>query len=207
MPLTLEAFDGDATDGPMAESAHEALQGAAYDQGYAAGWEDATRAGIEGQTRIDADLARHLQQLGLTYAEARQHMLAALAPLMSRMVTGLLPEIAREALAPVVLAELFPLAKTASDAPVTLVLHPAARKAIETRLANVVGLPLTIAEDATLDRDQVFLRLDTVESCIEARIDLTAATARIAAAIRGFFDLTHPPPRVVPPSAAEHVHG
>jgi len=159
---------------------------AAYEQGYSAGWEDASNATSEDQTRIGADLARSIQALGFTYHEARMHVLRAIGPLLQEMVGRLLPEMAREALAPVVLETLMPMAETMADAPVSIVMNPAVRPAIEALLERATGLPLTVIEEPTLGEGQVYLRLGDTET----HVDLDRATAEIAAAVRGFFGLT-----------------
>jgi flagellar assembly protein FliH len=157
----------------------------AYDTGYAAGWEDAAAAQSGDQSRIGADLARNLQSLGFTYQEARKHVLRALEPLLQEMVGRLLPELARETLAPIVLDVLMPMAERMADAPVTLVLNPVARPAVEALLEQATGMPMTIVEEPSLGEGQVYLRIGATET----RIDLNRATAEITAAVRGFFEL------------------
>ncbi len=157
----------------------------AYDTGYAAGWEDAVAAQSDDQARIGADLARNLQILGFTFHEARTHVLRALEPILQEMVGRLLPELARETIAPIVLDVLMPLAESMADAPVALVLNPRARPAVEALLAQATGMPLTIVEEPSLGEGQVYLRLGNTET----QIDLDRATAEITAAVRGFFEL------------------
>lgn len=159
---------------------------AAYEEGYTAGWEDAENATSQDQTRVGADLARNIQALGFTYHEARMHVLRAVGPLLQEMVGRLLPEMAREALAPIVLQTLMPLAEKMADAPVSLVLNPVARPAVEALLEQATGLPLTLIEEPTLGEGQVYLRLGDTET----HIDLDRATAEIATAVRGFFGLS-----------------
>lgn len=158
---------------------------ASYDQGYSAGWEDAVAAQSDEQGRMRADLARHLQALGFSYQEARMHVLKAIEPLLIEMVTRLLPDLARETLAPVVLEALMPMAEAMADTPVTLVMNPAARPAIEMLLVRATGLPLILQEEPTLGEGQVYLRLGSAET----EVDLDRAIADITAAVRGFFDL------------------
>ena len=158
---------------------------ASYDSGYQAGWEDAVAAQSDDQSQLSADLGRRMQTLGFTYHEARSHILKAIEPLMLQIVGRLLPEIAREALAPFVLETLMPLAEGLADAPVTIVVSPNARAPIEALLEKATSLPLIIEVEPTLGDGQVFLRLGNVE----AQVDLDKATADIAAAVRGFFDL------------------
>lgn len=191
MVLKLEVFDCD----PITSSSHTvvldrvALEDeklSAYEMGYRAGWDDASSAVNEDQTRACAELARNMQTLSFTYHEARGHVLKAVEPLLLQIVGQLLPEIARETLAPFVLETLMPLAETLGDAPVTLVINPVARAAVEALLNHATGLPMTIEEEPTLGEGQVYIRMGTAET----QVDLDQATADIAAAVRGFFDLT-----------------
>ncbi len=185
--LKLEVFEADeaAQQAPSQQgpSADQESRLEAYEQGYRAGWEDAAAAHAEDQRRIRVDLARSLQALGFTYQEARAHVLKSLAPLMQDMVGKLLPEMAREALAPTVLETLMPLAEQLADEPVTLVVNTNDRKAIEELLEQATGLPVTILEEPSLGEGQAFLRLGLQE----VHVDLARATSEIAAAVRGFF--------------------
>ena len=188
--LRLEVFD--MPDAPVARSSVVMDQGAledirmlAYEQGYTAGWDDAAAAQTDDQTRIQADFARNLQSLGFTFQEARMHVLRAVQPLIHEIVTCLLPEVARESLPSVALETLMPMVDELADAPVTIVLNPASRPAVEALLEQATGLPLTVLEEPTLGEGQVYLRLGDIET----RIDLGRATAEIAAAVRDFFDL------------------
>lgn len=185
----LEVFE---TDGPRSEtvvtdaSALEEGKLASYEQGYSAGWEDATAAQTVDEARLRADLARNLQALGFTFHEARVHVLRAVEPLLVEIVTHLLPEMARDALAPLVLEILMPIAEEMAETPLTLMVNPAARPAVEHLLQQAAGLPLTLGEEPTLGEGQAYFRLGETET----RIDLDRATADMAAAVRGFFDLT-----------------
>ena len=193
MPMPrLEIFDSDPQPRQPAGTvvtqvgAIEEAKLAAYEQGYKAGWDDAAAAQSEDQTRIRADLARNLQQLSFTYQEARSHILKSIEPLLEEMVNRLLPETARETLAPLVLEQVMPMAEETTDQPVTLVLNPAVRAAVEALIEQATGLPMTIEEEPTLPEGQVYIRLGGTE----AQVDLSRVTADIAAAVRGFFSLS-----------------
>ena len=187
-PLKLEVFKLDSAGG-AAESAETAAQEemrlAAYDQGYAAGWDDSTAAQADEQRRLQAELARNLQALSFTYHEARGHLIRAIAPLLEEMCTRLLPELAREAIAPVILDALMPLTEDLADTPVTIVINPAARPEVELLLGKATGLPVTLQDEPTLGEGQAYLRLGETET----RVDLDRAITQIVAAVRGFFDL------------------
>lgn len=188
--VNLEVFDTETTaDGaelPLVQaSALEDAKIASFEQGYTAGWDDASAAQGNDQTRIRADLARNLQSLAFTYHEARTHVLQAIRPLIVEMTNRLLPEMARDTLAPIVLETLMPLADELADAPLTLVLNPAARPAVEGLLERATGLPLVIEEEPSLGEGQVYIRFGSVE----AKVDLGQVTAEIAQAVQGFFSL------------------
>lgn len=190
MALRLEVFETEQSLGSgktvVLDTMHlEETKLAAYDSGYAAGWEDAAAAQSSDQTRVQADLARNLQGLSFTFHEARQHVLRALQPLMSEMVGRLLPALARETLAQVVLEVLMPMAEKLADTPVTLVLNPAARPAVEALLEQATGLPLILTEEPSLSEGQIYLKFGDTET----QINLDRATAEITAAVRGFFEI------------------
>lgn len=187
--LKLEVFDtpGASTTRStvmLEAGALEDIRMLAYEQGYTAGWDDAAASQSDDQTRIKADFARNLQSLGFTFQEARMHVLRSVQPLIYEMVAALLPQMARETLASVALETLMPLADEMADAPVTLVLNPASRAAVEGLLEQATGLPLTVIEEPTLGEGQVYLRLGDIET----RVDLDHAIADIASAVRDFFD-------------------
>lgn len=189
--LRLEVFDtaiaSDGTPQPLVEaSALEEAKIAAFEQGYSAGWEDAAQAQEGDQSRIRADLARNLQTLSFTFQDARSHVLQAMRPLIVEMTGRLLPEIAREALAPTVLEALMPMADALSNAPVVLVLNPSVRDSVSDLVAQATGLPLVIEEEPSLGEGQVYLRMGTTET----KVDLTQVTRDIAAAVRAYFNVT-----------------
>lgn len=190
MALRLEVFESEeARKRPdtvvLDTSLLEETKLASYDQGYSAGWEDAIAAQDGDQSRVRAELARNLQALSFTYQEARSHILRALEPLLEGMVEKLLPSLARETLGSIVLDALMPMAEGLADAPVTLVLNPAVRAAVEPLIADATGLPLIVEEEPSLGEGQVYLRFGTSETLV----DLDRATSEIATAVRGFFDL------------------
>lgn len=188
-PLKLEVFEspdlllaGQAV--VLEASAIEDVRLQAYETGYSAGWEDSVAAARDDQNRIGTELANNLQKLAFTFQEARSHVLRSVEPLVTRLTTQLLPEVAQEVLAPVVLDTLMPLIDTLADAPVRVVLNPASRPAVERLLSQAAGLPLIVEEEPTLGEGQVYLRFGDVEH----HVDLDQAVADIARAVHDFFD-------------------
>lgn len=190
-PLRLEVFDStiadDGTSQPLVElGALEEAKIAAFEQGYSAGWEDASDAQQGDQRRIHSDLARNLQSLAFTFQDARSHVLQAIRPLILEMTNRLLPQIAHDSLAPTVLEVLMPIADKLAETPLVLVLNPAARDRVEELIVGAPGLPMVIEEEPSLGEGQVYIRFGTSET----KVDLTQVTADISAAVRAFFSLT-----------------
>ena len=111
----------------ISRAAAEAEKVASYEQGYQAGWDDATQAQAEDQTRIGAEFARNLQELSFTFHEARAHVMQAMEPLLTELVDTVLPSLVSETLGQRILEELQPLIEDGADSPVELVVSPASR--------------------------------------------------------------------------------
>ncbi len=172
---------------PPAISAEEVekirLEG--YEAGYQAGWDDATRAESEDQSRIGAEFARNLQDLGFTFHEARSHVMHALEPLLTGMVEKVLPSIVSETIGQTIVEELLPLASQAADTPIEVVVSPSSRPALEEMLADATSVPFLLHEEESLAEGQVFLRSGKTEK----HLDLTGAVDRIGKAINGLYEL------------------
>ncbi len=190
MPIKLEIFQPTSnSEGSQTvvlnTMALEEAKLESYEKGYTAGWDDAAAAQTQDHKHASAELARNFQTLDFTYQEARTHVLKAIRPLLNALVGSLLPELARDTLAPTVLETLMPIAESLADAPITLVLNPHARVAVEVMLKNATGLPLQIIEESSLGEGQVFLRVGDTET----EVNLERAIAEISLAVQNFFEL------------------
>jgi flagellar biosynthesis/type III secretory pathway protein FliH len=187
--LRLEVFEvANASDRAAVVTDLNALEEArlaSYEQGYAAGWEDCVAAQKNETGQMAADLAHNLQSLSFTFHEARAHILRSIEPLILELVTHLLPDVAKSALAPTILAALTPLTAEAADGPIRILFNPAARNAIEPLLNQSKAPPFLLVEETTLGEGQVFLQWGENE----IRVDLTRAVDEIANAVNDFFNL------------------
>lgn len=172
---------------PKAPSVEEIEQSRmfAYEQGYKAGWDDAVRAEAEEQSRIGAEFARNLQDLGFTFHEARSHVMKALEPLLSEMVSKVLPELVSETLGQTILEQLLPMAEDASDMPIEVLVSPQSRPAIQQLIDETLTIPMEIIEEPSLAEGQVFLRMGEHEK----KIDMDAAVEKIGQAINSVYAL------------------
>ncbi len=184
-PLRLEEFELPAEPLDAADAAQVALEEVrleAFDTGYRAGWDDAMTAQTEEQNHLRVDLARNLQALSFTYFEARSHVIRALAPLLREMAGRVMPAIARQTLPALVAETLEAHAEAAAARPMTLVVNPANRAAVEKALEDS-PLPLSLVEEPSLGDGQVYLRFDETEE----RIDIDAALTAIAQAVSDYL--------------------
>jgi len=162
---------------PTPASEEQAL--AAYDKGYAAGWEDATQAASQSQDKLDATMAHNLEDLGFTYHEARAHVMRSLTPLLSGILKKLLPRMVRDSLDARIMEELGSMAERSADAPIELLVCPSDAEQLGAVVARITTLPLKIVPEVTVPPGQIFLRIGNVER----EIDLEGAMASIGQAL------------------------
>lgn len=190
MALSLEVFETDpnAAQGLIVldQTAFAREKASSFDDGYRAGIKAAAEMEVVQAARSKTDLSQHLQKLSFTYHEAQAHVLTALRPLLQHMVDQILPQIARESMAPLVVETLIPLASRLGHAPLVLRVNPAMCSAVQVAIEAHTSLPLTIQGDPGLGDGQVHLQFGTAE----ADVDLDQATADIAAALRDFYALS-----------------
>ena len=175
----------DPLAGLVPEGEVEAARLEGYDRGYRSGWDDAMAAAVEERSRLGAEFARNLQDLGFTYHEARAHVMRGVEQLLEEILTVFLPRSMRDVMARTILDELETLAAGAADAPVRVLVAPADAPALREMLDASVTMPLEVVEEATLAEGQVYLSLGEVER----NIDLTATLERLSDALRAASDL------------------
>ncbi|MCX7646877.1 MAG: flagellar biosynthesis protein [Rhodobacteraceae bacterium] len=188
--LRLESFDapgalpgGAAGAGPAPEVLAEEQRLAAYEQGYAAGWDDAVRAQADDAARLREDLAQNLRDLAFTFHEARIHVLRSLEPLLRAMADRVLPEVARAGFGAAVVAEAMAAARTAAGAPVDVLVAPASLAAVQAALGEDPALPVRLVADPLLAEGQARFRRPGEESAL----DLDALLAAIRSLVDDFL--------------------
>ncbi|PTV95160.1 flagellar assembly protein FliH [Rhodobacter aestuarii] len=191
--IQLESFEVEtAPQEPQIEidpRAFEEERLAAFEKGYTAGWDDAVAAQAAEGAKLRAELGQNLQELSFTYHEARQQILAALRPLLMGIATKMLPEMARQTLAHMVVEQLEPLSEQATTVPIAVVANPASLPMIEEVMADRASLPLIFQAEPTLGEGQVYLKFAETET----RIDLDGVIGAIGAAIETYFSANQDP--------------
>ncbi|WP_376875686.1 flagellar biosynthesis protein [Albirhodobacter sp. R86504] len=156
---------------------------ASFEQGYAAGWEDATAAQDAETARLRGDLGRNMAELSATYETVRGHLLQAIHPLLHDMVAKVMPRIAQSSLPHIVMEHLIPLADASSGAPIQVICHPTNLPQVRDLLSTETSLPLQFVSEPTLGEGQVYLRMDQSEQ----HIDMDSVTKAIGEAIDTYF--------------------
>lgn len=188
----LESFDlplPGASGDSVARSDVEEVRLGAYEQGYSAGWDDAVAAQNDEVAHLRTGLGRSLADMTMTYQDARKHVLAAIEPLLQEMVAKVLPAIAHQSLAPMIIEILTPAAQDMSSAPAILQTAPSHVETLERLIADLCpDVPLIVRGEASLSEGQAHLKVGSIET----RIDLDGVIDAIARAVSTFFHLEAP---------------
>ncbi len=187
-PIRLETFVKPEEPPAPAEEPSAVLDEmklAAYERGYVAGWEDSERQAEREALERRAAVERQLESLNFTYHDARGHVLRAMEPVLCAMLETVIPDAARAALIPEVIAQLLPLAQGVSEAPVTLRVAAGNRADFEAALAGLVLPPLEIRESVDLGPGQAEIDFDHKET----RVDLAEAAGALHGAISRFYQI------------------
>jgi flagellar assembly protein FliH len=156
----------------------------AFEQGYRNGWDDCIANETEERRRVSADLAATLQEIDASADAIRKEMLNGLAPLLEQIATQLLPVVAAEAVAPLLVSEIERIAAEQCAIELQLLVAPATVPVVENLLVRTDGLEVTVTPEPALAEGQVSLRF----AGQRRDIDMTEATNRMAEAIRRFVD-------------------
>lgn len=176
----------EAETGQIGNERLEEIKLHAFEKGYQAGWDDSTKAHADGREKQVADIGQALQDMSFTYHEAYSKLLLAMQPLLTKVVTSLLPEMARTTLGAHIRTELERLLKSQSDGALEIAVHPGNSAAVERMLSGNVPSPFAVQEDEALKEGQALVRVGSAER----EIDLDTLQAEIAEAVTAFFDQT-----------------
>ncbi|MEP1613279.1 MAG: ABC transporter ATP-binding protein [Roseobacter sp.] len=174
------------TDNQEAEINSEALEDQkleAFEAGYQAGWDDATKAQNDTQEKISAELGQNLLDLSFTYHEALSKLTMSLEPAMQQILEKLLPEIANKALGPHILEQISALMKQKIKGPVEIVVNPKNFNTVQAMVGDKSSESVVIVGEESLGEGQAFIRIGIEEQ----QIDLDSIVAEIMQAMTAFF--------------------
>ena len=182
----LEQFEARVEDGPaisISEMRLEEEKLEAFERGYGAGWEDAEKAQATGHQKVTSEFANNLRELSFTYHEAYGQMAKSLEPLLNRIVTSVLPEIAQKSLGPQISEILGEAAKTTSEQAVEIVVGSGNADLVREMLETQIGIPVRLIEEPSLGEGQAYLRFGDAER----QIDYDDVLAGVSRAVDAFF--------------------
>ncbi len=179
----LESFDGtlESRLRETQEEALEALKSAAYEQGYASGWDDAIASDKTSRLKLEAEFERNIQGLAFTFSDAVTHVREELRELVEALMHQLLPGIAPDLLREHIRSELLKYGDELTDLPVELVASPDCNPTVAQMLKSDFSMDIRIIEDASLAEGQVYLRLGRRELEIDLAPLLRAITLQLQA--------------------------
>ena len=155
----------------------------AFDAGYQAGWDDATKAHGEEKGRVSAELGQNLLDLSFTYQEALTKLTNSLEPVLLQIVEKLLPEVVRAALAARILEQVNNLVKAQLSGPVEIVVHSQNVASVNEIIKSQVPEPFEITGENSLGEGQAFVRIGHHE----LEVDLDSVVADVSKALNAFF--------------------
>ncbi|PRY93197.1 flagellar assembly protein FliH [Hasllibacter halocynthiae] len=177
MTLPLEDFSADPD--ARAPALSEAARLAAFEAGYAEGWEDALKDAVETRDRVRRALSARLEDLSFTYHEAREATLSQLREVIAAVAEGVLPRLVADGfgarLADAALGMAAP-----PGAPVTIAVAPAEAAAVRSVLEAPEALRVDLVEDPELEMGQAVLTLGSDAR----RIDAARLAEKAAEALR-----------------------
>ena len=171
-------------DDAALRAAEEQVRLAAYEDGYRSGWDDATAAATETRTLIETDVAQNLRDLGFTFLEAREQMLAAVARHLTDLFETFFPASLARATAEAAEDAIRREAERATAASVEIRACPDDADLIAELLPDDLPVRPVVRPEPSLARGQAHVRIDAVET----RIDLAAALAALCASGRALGD-------------------
>ncbi len=178
--------DREPTDSGAHDDQEEEANLAAFEKGYQAGWDDATRAHEDSRQATLSELSQTFQDMSFTYQEVFSKVTLAMRPLLTSIVTKLLPEAARQSMGAHILAEVSGLLKSQSDGICEIVVTPDALPVVEDIASRAPQLPFQFSTDPDLSGGRAFIR----NGDAEREIDLESVQRSIAEAVEAFFEQT-----------------
>lgn len=181
--FALEEFESPAA--PQADEAPTAPDNGpdmleAYESGYKSGWDDASAAMDQEKSKVGAELARNLRDLGFTYHEARSNTIKAMEALLEELVEKVLPQAMSDLLARQIIEDIMSQADAILDAPVQVVVSPAEADMVRDMLPDTLTMPVEVLAEPTQALGQAYLKFAKSEH----RIDLAGVLDRMQTALK-----------------------
>lgn len=161
----------------------EDLKLQAFEAGYQAGWEDATKAQSDAKDKVTAELGQNLLDMSFTYHEALSKLTLSLEPAMRQIIDTLLPEIVRTALGVHILEQVKNLIDGQINHPVEIVVRPQNIETVQAIVKSKLPEAFKIVGEESLGEGQAFIRVGDNER----QVDLDGVLAEVSKTMTAFF--------------------
>lgn len=155
----------------------------AFEAGYQAGWDDASKAQSDARDKVSSELGQNLLDMSFTYHEALTKLTSSLEPAMQQIVEKLLPETVRAALGAHIIEQVKELLQDQMSQAVEIVVKPQNIDIVHSILKSKLKDPFKIVGEASLGEGQAFIRIGQNER----QIDLDTMLAEVSKAMTAFF--------------------
>ena len=131
-----------------------------FDDGYQAGWDDATSAQQTNENSICVKLAEHLQETSFGFHEAKVALINEARPLFEEILDTLLPEIVKASIGPLVLEKLCKLMRDGQGEIIEIAVPPGNLKGLNALLETQSLTSFVAREQNDLEQGQAFFKID-----------------------------------------------
>ena len=155
----------------------------AFEAGYQAGWDDATKAQSDAKEKVTTELGQNLLDMSFTYHEAISKLTVSLEPAMKGIIDKLLPEMVKPAIGMHILEQVQAVLKEQIDGPVEIVVRPDNIEVVQAIIQKNLPEPFTIVGEDSLGEGQAFIRIGVNER----QVDLDTVVVEVSKAMSAFF--------------------
>lgn len=170
-PLTLDKLDDPAASQDtlfVPRGRLITIREHAYRHGFADGVQQAGRAREAAETEIMSGLAEKIQDISFTHIEAQKAVLESLTPLLSTIISSLLPKMAQHTLVPIVCEHLLRIAKESINDAIELRCAPENVGILHKHFSGLPDLmfKINISPDESAGPLDIFLLIGGTETII-----------------------------------------
>jgi flagellar assembly protein FliH len=147
----------------MSDDDLEDIRLAAFEKGYAAGWEDALKSQATENSRASNGMAHHLEDISFTFHEAREQFAKCSGEILRLISEKFLPEILHGTLGQHILQEIESILNSSAPDALTIFVPKGKKENFQNLLKLELPMSLYIEEDISLNDDQIALRVIDIE--------------------------------------------
>jgi flagellar biosynthesis/type III secretory pathway protein FliH len=155
-----------------------------FELGYQAGWEDAIRAHSKTTEKVFENLCRSVEDISLHYNEENSKALLRLKPMLTDVVTKLLPVVADRSLTAHITKVIFGLIEHSTASTIEVAVCSNKRDHIEQLLKEKLTVPIKVIGEDSLTALQAYIRVSETHQ----EVDLASVVTEIMEATEAFFD-------------------